>query len=320
MRNHEFRQILNTIPNLTGNQKRDLMVALKSEMNRTETETLIEDVKGDISCCPHCGSTSIKRWGRSSGLQRYKCKESECGSTFNALTGTPFARLRHRSKWMDNLEGMQIGLSITKMSKVLGISRSTAFRWRHRFLTAPTENKPLQVSGIVEADETFFLESFKGNQTIFNRPSRKRGGEGSKKSKDEKIAVLLVKDRSGKTTEYVLEEHTNAAIIEKLEPIVTKDSILCSDGASAYKKFANENDITHHRLIALDNNRVIGKEFHIQNVNGYTGRLKTWMKRFHGVGTAYLPNYLGWMRFLESGGSSEDKKGAMTLVLNASLE
>ena len=53
------------------------------------------------------------------------------------------------------------------------------------------------------------------------------------------------------------------------------------------------NDITHHRLIALDGNRVIGKEYHIQNVNGYTGRLKTWMGRFNGVGTAYLENYLG---------------------------
>jgi hypothetical protein len=35
---------------------------------------------------------------------------------------------------------------------------------------------------------------------------------------------------------------------------------------------------------------VIGKEYNIQNVNSYTGRLKGWMARFHGVETAYLPN------------------------------
>ena len=98
---------------------------------------------------------------------------------------------------------------------------------------------------------------------------------------------------------------------EKLEPIVNKDSILCSDGAHAYKKFAKKHDITHHRLITLDGNRVIGKEYHIQNVNGYTGRLKTWMGRFNGVGTAYLGNYLGWRRFLEGGGSKATKKEAL---------
>jgi hypothetical protein len=39
--------------------------------------------------------------------------------------------------------------------------------------------------------------------------------------------------------------------------------------------------------------------FHIQNVNAYHSRLKGWMERFHGVATRYLPNHLGWRRFLE---------------------
>ena len=74
--------------------------------------------------------------------------------------------------------------------------------------------------------------------------------------------MLIVKDRSGTTTDYVLGEHSNQAIIEKLEPIVNNDSILCSDGSHAYKNFAKQHDITHHRLISLDGNRVIGKEYH----------------------------------------------------------
>lgn len=39
--------------------------------------------------------------------------------------------------------------------------------------------------------------------------------------------------------------------------------------------------------------------FRIQNVNAYDRRLKEWMRRFHGVATKYLPNYLGWRRMLE---------------------
>ena len=139
MHNHEFKQIIHTLSNLTGTQKRELLDAVKSELNCTQTETIIEDIKGEVTCCPHCATTNIQRWGRSPGLQRFKCKEPECGSTFNSLTATPFARLRYRNKWIKNLKGMQYGLSITKMAELMAVARTTAFRWRHRFLVAPRQ-------------------------------------------------------------------------------------------------------------------------------------------------------------------------------------
>ena len=39
--------------------------------------------------------------------------------------------------------------------------------------------------------------------------------------------------------------------------------------------------------------------WHIQNVNAYHSRFKQWMRRFNGVATSYLPNYLGWFRALD---------------------
>jgi hypothetical protein len=44
---------------------------------------------------------------------------------------------------------------------------------------------------------------------------------------------------------------------------------------------------------------VLGNVFHIQHVNAYHSRLKDWMRRFKGVSTKYLANYLGWRRLLE---------------------
>lgn len=41
-------------------------------------------------------------------------------------------------------------------------------------------------------------------------------------------------------------------------------------------------------------------EFHLNNVNAYHARLKEWLRRFHGVATKNLPNYLGWRRTLEA--------------------
>ena len=62
----------------------------------------------------------------------------------------------------------------------MNIDLTTEYRWRHHFLTAPTKTQTKNVYGIVEADETFFLESFKGKRTIEHRNARKRGGEGKK--------------------------------------------------------------------------------------------------------------------------------------------
>jgi hypothetical protein len=44
--------------------------------------------------------------------------------------------------------------------------------------------------------------------------------------------------------------------------------------------------------------------FHLNNVNAYHGRLKQWLRRFHGVATQNLPNYLGWRRALEAFGQN----------------
>lgn len=41
--------------------------------------------------------------------------------------------------------------------------------------------------------------------------------------------------------------------------------------------------------------------YHVQHVNNFHNRLKTWMDRFKGVATKYLDNYLYWFRWLELG-------------------
>ena len=56
---------------------------------------------------------------------------------------------------------------------------------------------------------------------------------------------------------------------------------------------------------------------HISNVNGYHGRLKEWLRPFHGVATKYLDHHLGWRRAIEALGEavqSEDwLRGALRI-------
>jgi hypothetical protein len=72
------------------------------------------------------------------------------------------------------------------------------------------------------------------------------------------------------------------------------------DGNGIYKSFAKEERIPHKRIIGLSNTYVVDEIFHIQNLNACISRLKTWMRRFNGVATRYLENYLGWRRMMEN--------------------
>jgi transposase-like protein len=54
-----------------------------------------------------------------------------CGKTFNALTGTPLARLQRRDAWL-RYARFGDGVSLRKAAKRADRA-DTAFRWRHRF-------------------------------------------------------------------------------------------------------------------------------------------------------------------------------------------
>jgi transposase-like protein len=196
-------------------------------MSEAVSLTAAAQSKVDRTGCPHCGSQRLQGWGHASGLPRYRCVD--CRRSFNALTGTPLARLRLKEKWAAQTEALITGESLVKAAERCGVAVSTAFRWRHRFLSAPALDKPDKLTGIVEADETFILESFKGKRAALPRPARKRGGKASKRGLSaEQIPVLVARDRSGQTTDAVLAKLDRASVTAALDGVVTPDNQLCA--------------------------------------------------------------------------------------------
>ncbi len=249
--------------------------------------------------CPHCGGRRVRRWGRANGLPRYRC--GDCQRTFNGLTGTPLARLRKKDCWQDQAAALITGESVTKAAERCGVAYTTAFRWRHRFLTAPAADKPSRLTGIVEADEMFILESFKGKRGGLSRKARKRGGKASKRGmSSEQIPVIVARDRAGATIDGVLPKLDRASVTKLLEGVITPDNVLCCDGGKPIISFARKAKIRCHVLPAPGCPKPEAPAFHINNVNGYHGRFKEWARRFHGVATKYLDRYLGWRRTLEA--------------------
>ncbi len=113
------------------------------------------------------------------------------------------------------------------------------------------------------------------------------------------MPILIALDRSGAITHQVLERNTRENIQAALTPLLGEGSVLCTDGNQSYRGIARDLNVDHKRLIGLDNQRVIDDIYHIQTLNNYMMRWKTWLARFNGVGKAYIPNYLSWFRFME---------------------
>jgi transposase-like protein len=303
MKGKEFQALIGQLGALSEGQRAALLKALSGAKKPDEVIRLIEMQFDASPRCGHCGSALFKRWGVNAGLKRYKCKD--CDRTFNALTGTPLMNLKHRDRWLAYAKALVDGVSLRKAAKRARLDLTTAFRWRHRFLQGPKTTKAAAVTGIVEADEAFFLKSAKGSKRLVGRAPRKRGGTAKKKglSPDEHTPVLIVRDRHGATTDAMLPDLQGATIARVLQPVVAKDALLVSDGRAAYGQFADASGLLHIKLVTSKGEYTYGS-YHIQNVNAYISRLKRWMRRFNGVATRYLENYLGWWRMIDRMGQT----------------
>lgn len=314
MKEGHFQRLMKELSGLTSLQRRRLEESLKASAEREQVQELIEQSTGEEINCPHCKAARPKRWGCVDGLQRYRCRE--CLKTFNALTGTPLARLRHREKWLSYAKELAEGSSVRQAAKVVGVNRNTSFHWRHRFLALPQSQSPAHLSGIAEADETFFLQSFKGVKRGLPRKARKRGGKAKKRgTSTEQVPVLIARDRAGATFDAVLTCPNTTEITRALHGRLSPDTILCADGAAAYRHFAAHEGIVLKAINLSAGIRVREGVFHIQNVNAYDSRLKGWMQRFHGVATTYLPSYLGWRRLLERHANAPSCKTVLAAAL-----
>lgn len=297
MRDRDLKSLLAKVRQLTAEQRAQLQSALAQPDGRAQVLALVDGHPGGAApACPHCQAARAVRNGQANGLQRYKCRG--CSKTFNALSGTPMARLRHRDKWLDQAQVLSQGLSIHAAAQALDVAPSTAFRWRHRFLAQAQRVKADSLMGIAEADETFILRSSKGQRPT-GRRSRRRGGKSSTRgTSDDHVPVLVVRDRSGASTDFILGRSDKAQLIAVLQPVLARDVVLCTDGSSALGAAARHIGVEHRALNMTAGQRVQGP-WHIQNVNAYHGRLKEWMRRFHGIATSYLASYLGWFRALD---------------------
>lgn len=281
------------------------MLGMPPQMTEIIVSSTMEEFLGKYRfhegvCCPHCGLVDVKKNGKTkTGHQRFQCKG--CGKSFTYATRTIF----HGAKlpldtYLRYVHCMMHGMTVRATAYECRISKNAAFFLRHKILDALQEmQSKVKLDGIVEADETFFRISFKGNHSrsqFFSMPREPHmRGERSKKRgiSLEKVCVPCAVNRDGKSIAQIA--NLGRASVRSISSVfggrISPDAVLCTDKHNAYVGFAEREGIN---LLQLKSTQRVSGTLGIQHINGYHSQLKTFMERFHGVATKYLNNYLVW--------------------------
>ena len=297
MDHERFREWFSRVDELTAAQRKEVAVMLSDPPEGAASLAAIELGVDDERRCAHCGAGGAVSRGKARGLRRFRCKE--CGRTFGALTGTALSGLHHKERWLSFGASLAEGETIKASAARCGIAPSTAHRWRHRFLAA-VRQAPDRLAGIVEADETFVLESRKGERKLDRKP-RRRGGKAKKRGLSrEQVPVLVAADRAGATLSHTLPALNADNVKAVLGPVLAPDALLVSDANRCYPPVAAALDIPHESINASAGERVRGA-VHIQTVNSRHSQIKGFLRIRRGIATKYLDSYLRWFHLIELG-------------------
>ena len=268
--------------------------------NHISMEAFVESerFKGG-TVCPFCGGTHIVRNGKSRGKQRYVCRE--CGKSFFVTSNSIVSGTRKGIEtWEQFADCVLSSFSLRKTADICGIHYNTAFVWRHKVLDAlQIMANSVVLDGIIEADETFFPVSYKGNHKrsktfSMPRPAHKRGHCSSLRGVSrEKVCVPCAVNRDGLAIAKVatLGRVSTKDLHKVYDGRIESGSTMVTDKLNSYCRFSKANNIN---LIQVQSGRAKKGIFHIQHINSFHSRLKQFMNGFNGVSSKYLGNYLIW--------------------------
>jgi len=133
------------------------------------------------------------------------------------------------------------------------------------------------------------------------RESRKRGKQVKKRGiSNEQVCIGTGIDNDGR---IIMEMVCNGRIIgEKPEKLydgrLCAGTIIITDSLSSYESLSEKLKLRHKQI---PTGKHMDGGFSLSCVNSLHSRFKTWMRRFNGVSTKHLANYLVWFKWLEGG-------------------
>ena len=305
MSNESIAKLIKEFKSLSISERERFIAYVTVNSTPSDFKAVINTKLAEGIVCPHCSAKGkgVRKSGyQENGPPRFFC--SHCNKRFSVTTnGVLYYFKKDFSVWKEFISSFLHGFSVRKSAEICGINKNTAFLWRHKICDSLVSiMDKVSMSGIVEADETYFRVSYKGNRKVFKsgeagRSRRKRGTSLLYKNRKrglsrEQVCVPCAINRSGLSVSKIggLGKASYNGINSVIGSHIATGSILCADGATAYDTLAQKNGLDRASVNPFG-------LYNIQRMNSYHSRLKSFINRFNGVSTKHLNGYLVYNNF-----------------------
>lgn len=293
--------------------------------------------------CAYCGSENI---GVRNADQRFNCKH--CNKTFLVTTNTHLHDTRLPLKtWLISfaiVTDAKKGVSAKQLERNIGVHYETAWAMGHKIRSLMAiENKEIELSGILEMDETYVggkPRKFNDGTTSDIRKAYKipelderihdlkeagiklKRGRGNPAKSDvnpkrgrgtSKIPVVGIVSRNGDVIAEVMKKTTYTDLKRLVNKYVDKDdSIMITDEYTGYNRFS---EIIEH--ISIDHQKLYSyKGVNTNSIESFWAIVKRGIVgQYHQVSLKYLPNYVSEFVFKYNNRNQDDM--FETLVKNS---
>ncbi len=289
-----------------------------------DPQRLIRDLRRMLRprplACPHCACDAIHRWGHFSGRQRFRC--TACGRTFSDFTGTAVYYLKRLDRWAAFCRRLPRAESVRRSAAWVGVHRDTVFHWRHLVLGHLRDTEICLLHDAVDIAWTCLPFSEKGRRDLDRRPRRRKAfwwfvqarawvllacdGHGRGYARH---AGLMRRTMDGrKAGERPPSPARMADLLSGcLDPLATLSSRMLAPRVVAATARAAGLPWRAARGVPSCAAGCGGSD-----ARNYGCRLRAWLRRFRGVATRYLDQYLAWFRFCRRPAPSGSRAGRLS--------
>lgn len=255
--------------------------------------------------CPRCGSVYIKKHGKHTEKQRYRC--GDCGQTFTETSSSIFHGQKLNEKTLRKIINLMLNdTKLIAIADVLKLSSRTVYMWRMKIYKVAGEIiKSMMLQDYVWIDETIVTVN---KRMIINKTDgRKFRGV----SRNQIVVACGVDIHGNKYAEVVGKGHiTSQQCIETYGRHIKQGSFIYHDGIFSHDKLILELKANHeiHKSIAKSSKKAM------QPINSFGAEIARNLVVHSGLRTENLQDYLNWIVFKNSISGTEIEEKISVLV------
>lgn len=259
--------------------------------------------------CPHCGSEKVVKNGKMKNkTPRFFC--NSCKKSYSLYSGSFLQYLKLKKKLFEYIPlRMDQSGSLRHCSETLKISLNTSFEWNKKLFGSMEKIIPSTLDGIVEIMILQKKISRKGEKPKgffgFKPPDQntkliKKHKKAPKLIEPPGIApivqIAVAFSRKGNLDMKVIQlgDLNKSELKKNLYPKIKSSKKILIDKEPVLQLTLQEKKMSY--LVCKDDHKIKNryKFFDIETVKVVAHLFSNWLKRFRGVATKYLQNYIKW--------------------------